>query len=228
MAMPLETSSVTFADRERGAVVTPAQHRSMAAAQTTVTNLPLAAPTKLPPIKTPVGTPFEHIPTAQYLSINPLQFNQLARLLSNQPGGAPLPPIPQSGLGNPGPLGLAAFALTTFILSVFNTGAFTDPVFEGLVLPVALFYGGIAQFAAGMWEFRTNNTFGATAFTSYGAFWMSFAAYVYLIVPRFPVGTSPAGATGLFLLVSARVTLALQGVLFRVLMLVYNTWIYHV
>lgn len=85
---------------------------------------------------------------AQVLVLENTQFERLARLLSNQPGGAPLPPIPQSGLGNPGPLGLAAFALTTFCLSVFNTRAFTDPKYEGVVLAVAFFYGGIAQVGA--------------------------------------------------------------------------------
>ena len=113
----------------------------------------------------------------------------------------PPPPPPPSGLGNPGPLGLGGFALTTFTLSVFNTGVFMDPKAEGEVLPLALFYGGIAQFAAGMWEFQTSNTFGATAFTSYGAFWMSFAAYVWYIVPTFAAkGVDSSGPTGLFLL----------------------------
>ncbi|CAF1651661.1 unnamed protein product [Adineta ricciae] len=64
------------------------------------------------------------------------------------------------------------------MLSVFNAGSnLIDPKLEAVILPVALFYGGAAQFAAGMWEFRINNTFGATAFTSYGAFWMSFAIW---------------------------------------------------
>ena len=85
-------------------------------------------------------------------------------------------PIPaQSAAGtqiaDPAPLGLAAFALTTFVLSFVNTGLFkVEPVVFGL----ALAYGGLAQFAAGMWEFAKGNTFGATAFTSYGAFWISF------------------------------------------------------
>jgi len=105
------------------------------------------------------------------------------------------------GIGNPGPLGLAAFALTTFMLSVFNAGSgLIDSKLEGVVLPVALFYGGAAQFAAGMWEFRVGNTFGATAFTSYGAFWMSFAGYVYFIVPLIASTGKAQDATGLFLL----------------------------
>jgi uncharacterized protein len=76
-----------------------------------------------------------------------------------------------SRIADPGPLGLAAFALTTFVLSAANADLFkAEPVVFGL----ALCYGGIAQVLAGMWEFAKGNTFGATAFTSYGAFWMSF------------------------------------------------------
>lgn len=59
------------------------------------------------------------------------------------------------GLGNPGPLGLGSFAMTTFVLSCFNAGVFIDARLEPVVLPLALFYGGIAQFAAGMWEYQT-------------------------------------------------------------------------
>jgi len=104
-------------------------------------------------------------------------------------------------IGNPTSLGLGAFALTTFMISVFNAGSnLIDQELEGVVLPVALFYGGIAQFAAGMWEFRANNTFGATAFTSYGAFWMSFAFYFYFIVPTISSTGKVQDANGLFLL----------------------------
>jgi len=79
-------------------------------------------------------------------------------------------------VADPGPLGLAAFALTTFVLSMYNAdilNAGGEPIVFGL----ALAYGGIAQLLAGMWEFRTGNTFGAVAFTSYGAFWISFWAF---------------------------------------------------
>lgn len=80
-------------------------------------------------------------------------------------------PARGSHLADPAPLGLAAFAMTTFILSFANTGLLkAEPVVFGL----AFFYGGIAQVLAGMWEFAKGNTFGATAFTSYGAFWLSF------------------------------------------------------
>jgi len=84
----------------------------------------------------------------------------------------PLPKAtPGSHIADPAPLGLGAFALTTFVLSLVNTDLFkVEPVVFGL----ALAYGGIAQFAAGMWEFAKGNTFGGTAFSSYGAFWLSF------------------------------------------------------
>ena len=97
-------------------------------------------------------------------------------------------------IANPGPLGLCGFALTTLVLSAVNAGLLTGAGDVLVVIGLAVFYGGIAQFAAGMWEFRTGNTFGATAFSSYGAFWLSFAA---LLIPGFGVGlgtkTGPSG-----------------------------------
>ena len=87
---------------------------------------------------------------------------------------------------DPGPLGLAAFAMTTFVLSMYNANLVSS-VGQPVVLGLALAYGGIAQLLAGMWEFRTGNTFGAVAFTSFGAFWISFWAinvfYAKLLVP---------------------------------------------
>jgi succinate-acetate transporter protein len=104
-----------------------------------------------------------------------------------------------AAIADPGPLGLAAFAMTTFVLSVFNSNIIADKRLEAVVLPLALFYGGLAQLLAGMWEFRKANTFGATAFASFGAFWLSYAAYVKFVVPGLPVATEHR-ATGLFLL----------------------------
>jgi len=89
---------------------------------------------------------------------------------------APSPPAATAvTIADPAPLGLAAFALTTFVLSMFNAGL-VDAKGEPIVLGLALAYGGTAQLLAGMWEFRKGNTFGATAFSSYGAFWISFWA----------------------------------------------------
>ena len=78
---------------------------------------------------------------------------------------------------NPAPLGLCAFALTTFVLSAANAKLFDG---ESIVIGLALFYGGLAQLLAGMWEFKVANTFGATAFTSYGAFWIALGASIQM------------------------------------------------
>ena len=98
---------------------------------------------------------------------------------------------------DPAPLGLAGFAMTTFVLSMFNAqlvGSGGEPV----VLGLALAYGGLAQLLAGMWEFRTGNTFGAVAFTSFGAFWLSFAVLVAVFAPQIPAA-SAGSAVGLYL-----------------------------
>jgi uncharacterized protein len=103
-----------------------------------------------------------------------------------------------SPIADPGPLGLAAFALTTFVLSIFNAdlmGKGGEPIVFGL----ALTYGGLAQLLAGMWEFRTGNTFGAVAFTSYGAFWLSFWAFVQFFEKSVPAADA-GHAVGLFLI----------------------------
>ncbi|KAL8716953.1 MAG: hypothetical protein Q9225_005763, partial [Loekoesia sp. 1 TL-2023] len=76
--------------------------------------------------------------------------------------------------GNPAPLGLSAFALTTFVLSLINmnTRSVAEP---NIVVGIAFGYGGLVQLLAGMWEMAVGNTFGATALSSYGGFWLSFA-----------------------------------------------------
>lgn len=104
---------------------------------------------------------------------------------------------PTASIADPAPLGLAAFAMTTFVLSVFNAGLLSEDL-EPMVLPLALFYGGLAQLLAGMWEFRKANTFGALAFTSYGAFWLSFAVYAGFVTAS--LGPAADTATGLYLL----------------------------
>lgn len=83
-------------------------------------------------------------------------------------------------VADPAPLGLAAFALTTFLLSAFNAGWMTKA--SGLAwLGYAFGYGGLVQLLAGMWEFRNRNVFGATAFGSYGGFWIGLGLYVQLV-----------------------------------------------
>src|SRR3954449_2134150 len=102
-------------------------------------------------------------------------------------------------VADPGPLGLAAFALTTFVLSMFNAGLVADKG-EPIVFGLAFAYGGLAQLLAGMWEFRTGNTFGATAFTSYGAFWLSFWAFEQFFAKDVTDKTALAHSVGLFLI----------------------------
>jgi uncharacterized protein len=101
-------------------------------------------------------------------------------------------------IADPAPLGLGAFALTTFVLSAANAG-WIPKGGDTVVVGLASAYGGLAQFRAGMWEFRRNNTFGATAFTSFGAFWMAFAFLVTFNVGKIPPAALPM-ALGIFLL----------------------------
>jgi len=130
-------------------------------------------------------------------------------------------------LGNPGPLGLYSFASTTFILSMFNVSA-RGVVHPNAVVGMALFVGGLAQFMAGMWEFACGNTFGATAFTSYGGFWLSYAA---ILIPGTGIGAAYTSAaeetsaigiylaswfiiTFLFFLATTRVNIGLMALFF--------------
>jgi succinate-acetate transporter protein len=87
-------------------------------------------------------------------------------------------PVATGPIADPAPLGLAAFALTTFLLSAENAGwtKGTDAW-----LGYALAYGGFCQLLAGMWEFRNRNVFGATAFSTYGGFWIGLGLYALLV-----------------------------------------------
>ena len=108
-------------------------------------------------------------------------------------GPAATPPVPV--VADPAPLGLAGFALTTFVISVHNANWAPDLVWVGL----ALFYGGLAQFMAGQHEFRNRNTFGATAFSSYGAFWLSLAAFIIMdLLHALPATLNVNNALGWF------------------------------
>src|SRR3954454_11654045 len=124
---------------------------------------------------------------------------------------------------DPGPLGLGAFALTTFVLSMFNAGL-VGKGGEPVVLALAFAYGGLAQLLAGMWEFRTGNTFGAVAFTSFGAFWLSYWAFVQFFADKVPAA-DVGHAVGLYLIAwgiftaymfvaSLRTTMAIAAVFF--------------
>jgi uncharacterized protein len=91
---------------------------------------------------------------------------------------------------DPAPLGLAAFALTTFLLSGHNASFIPDAVWIG----PALFYGGLCQLLAGMWEFRNRNVFGATAFSTYGGFWMGLGIVILLFFLSKNFAAALAGA----------------------------------
>ncbi|CCF59710.1 hypothetical protein KAFR_0H03000 [Kazachstania africana CBS 2517] len=94
-----------------------------------------------------------------------------------------LAPEPRHKFANPVPLGLSAFALTTFVLSLCNAGAQGIDI-PNVVVGLAMFYGGLVQLIAGIWEIALENTFGGTALCSYGGFWLSFGA---IYIPWFGI-----------------------------------------
>lgn len=100
-------------------------------------------------------------------------------------------------VADPAPLGLAAFGLTTFMLSLFNAGV--RPTLIPAVLPIAFLFGGVVQLVAGIFELKQGGTFGGTAFSAFGAFWMSYAAYGHIIEPKLPPDQAHF-ATGMFAL----------------------------
>jgi len=127
------------------------------------------------------GNPLAHVAT------NDSQLRMSAFGGEFQPG---LYRAPKKNLGNPAPLGLSAFALTTFILSLINLKT-KNVAAPNLVLAAAYGYGGLVQLLAGMWEMAVGNTFGATALSSYGGFWISFA--IILTPGGFEIATSLGG-----------------------------------
>jgi uncharacterized protein len=103
---------------------------------------------------------------------------------------SPTTAVPGTGIADPAPLGLAAFAATTFLLSAANAGWMTKATGDAW-LGYAFAYGGLGQLLAGMWEFRNRNVFGATAFSTYGGFWIGLAIWALLVAPK---AASPAAA----------------------------------
>lgn len=92
---------------------------------------------------------------------------------------------PAAPIADPAPLGAAAFALTTFLLSAANAGWMTKATGSAW-LPYALAYGGVIQLLAGMWEFRNKNVFGTTLFGSFGGFWLGLGLYILLVARNAP------------------------------------------
>jgi uncharacterized protein len=96
---------------------------------------------------------------------------------------------------NPAPLGLMGFGMTTVLLNIHNAGFF--PI-DSMILAMGIFYGGLAQVIAGILEFRKGNTFGLTAFTSYGMFWLTLVAL--LVLPKIGwAAACPPGFMGCYL-----------------------------
>lgn len=93
----------------------------------------------------------------------------------------------KEGIANPAPLGLCAFGMTTVLLNLHNAGVFE---LSSMILAMGIFYGGIAQVIAGVIEAKKNNTFGLTAFTSYGLFWLSLVALI--VMPKMGWTTAPS------------------------------------
>lgn len=99
-------------------------------------------------------------------------------------------------LANPAPLGLMGFGMTTVLLNIHNAGFF--PEVDGMVIGMGIFFGGIAQIIAGILEYKKGNTFGLTAFTAYGSFWLTLVAMQAL--PKLGLAApSPDGFVGCYL-----------------------------
>ena len=141
-----------------------------------------ASPTNFPSLYSYGGNPLAHAHTGQSARFPAF-------------GGEFQPGLHRPTVGrkfaNPAPLGLCAFALTTFVLSLINIGVrgVTEP---NIIVGLAFAYGGLVQLLAGMWEMAVGNTFGATALSSYGGFWISFA--IILTPGGFNIGAAYAEA----------------------------------
>ncbi len=106
---------------------------------------------------------------------------------------------------NPAPLGLLAFGMTTVLLNISNAGIMP---LNSMILAMGIFYGGLAQVIAGIMEWKKNNTFAATAFTSYGFFWLAFVTLKLL--PAFGIAeATSAFDMGFFLVMWGLLTLFL-------------------
>jgi len=111
----------------------------------------------------------------------------------------------QDRTANPAPLGLLGFGMTTVLLNIHNAGLF--PI-NSMILAMGIFYGGLGQVIAGIMEWKKNNTFGTTAFTSYGLFWLSFVGL--LVMPEVGwTGLTSSTAMGCYLFMWGLLTLVL-------------------
>ncbi|HEC81112.1 MAG TPA: hypothetical protein ENI42_01620 [Thermoplasmatales archaeon] len=101
-------------------------------------------------------------------------------------------------LANPAPLGLMGFGMTTVLLNIHNAGVYA---LDSMILAMGIFYGGLAQIIAGILEYRKGNTFGVTAFSSYGLFWLTLVGLIIIpnVVPGIDAPSSAAMASYLFM-----------------------------
>lgn len=99
-----------------------------------------------------------------------------------------------NSLANPAPLGLMGFGMTTILLNIHNAGFF--PI-DSMILAMGIFYGGIGQVIVGMMCFKRGDTFGTTAFTSYGLFWLTLVGLI--VMPKMGLAASPASFMGWYL-----------------------------
>ena len=135
---------------------------------------------------------------------------------------------------NPAPLGLCAFGLTTILLNFHNAGFYP---LDATILAMGIFYGGLAQVLAGIMEWRKGNSFGTTAFTSYGLFWLSLAGI--LIIPALNLGVAPGPKamaaylaiwgvfTGILFIATLKLSRALQAVFLTLTLLFFLLAIAH-
>ncbi|KDN48370.1 hypothetical protein RSAG8_02962, partial [Rhizoctonia solani AG-8 WAC10335] len=128
-------------------------------------------------------------------------------------------PVYHRKLGNPTPLGLFSFATTTLILSLYNAGARNINV-PNVVVAMTMGVGGLCQLLAGMWEFATGNTFGATAFSLYGGFWFSFGLIYWpssgiLAAYEGEAASQLSSALGIYLVTWTVVTFLMLGTTFK-------------
>jgi succinate-acetate transporter protein len=133
---------------------------------------------------------------------------------------------PPTGIADPAPLGLAAFALTTFLLSAKNANWMTHATGSSF-LGYAFGYGGLVQLLAGMWEFRNRNVFGAVAFSSYGGFWIGLGIWFQLVaIPAITSAKTPAALAAAFAAVNHDVGwILLAFFIFNTYMLILSTQI---
>ncbi|MFN3555102.1 MAG: acetate uptake transporter [Bacteroidales bacterium] len=112
---------------------------------------------------------------------------------------------------NPAPLGLAGFGLTTVLLNIHNAGLFP---LDMMIVAMGIFYGGLAQIVVGIMEFKKNNTFGTTAFTSYGFFWISLV-FIWLAPEAGLIGKPSATSMAFYLGIWGMFTIFLFAATFK-------------